>query len=169
MGIIIIIMKLLALVAAAVAMTETELRAMTPKQRAIESSVRVFAKKMAALKAAIKLQKTQDDRIRKAFFKKHAQKVKGWVAQRKAMKAKFIAMLKNAKSALKKAGVPKQMKTLKAMDRRLAATVKRDLKAFFTEGKKLDDARKAVYKRRLTGPAKAAGAQLKKTVKAIFA
>merc|ERR1712048_359171 len=107
-----IIMKLLALIAAAVAMSETELRAMTPNQRAIESSVRVFAKKMAALKAAIKLQKTQDDRIRKAFFKKHAQKVKGWVAQRKAMKAKFIAMLKNAKSALKKAGVPKQMKTL---------------------------------------------------------
>merc|ERR1711998_400013 len=69
MGIIIIIMKLLALIAAAVAFSETELRAMTPNQRAIETSVRTFAKKMAALKAAIKLQKTQDDRIRKAFFK----------------------------------------------------------------------------------------------------
>merc|ERR1712078_828878 len=99
MGIIIIIMKLLALVAAAVAMTETELRAMTPNQRAIESSVRVFAKKMAALKAAIKLQKTQDD------------------AQRKAMKAKFVSILKNAKAALKKSTVPAQIKTLKAMDR----------------------------------------------------
>merc|ERR1712084_27035 len=133
MGIIIIIMKLLALVAAAVAMTETELRAMTPNQRAIESSVRVFAKKMAALKAAIKLQKTQDDAIRKAFFKKHAKKVKGWVAQRKAMKAKFVSILKNAKAALKKSTVPAQIKTLKAMDKRLAATVKRDLTAFFKE------------------------------------
>merc|ERR1712227_889490 len=115
MGIIIIIMKLLALIAAAVAMSETELRAMTPNQRAIESSVRVFAKK-----------------------------VKGWVAQRKAMKAKFVSILKNAKAALKKSTVPKQIKTLKAMDRRLAATVKRDLTAFFKEGHKLDVARKAV-------------------------
>merc|ERR1712022_81442 len=122
MGIIIIIMKRLALIAAAVAFSETELRAMTPNQRAIETSVRTFAKKMAALKAAIKLQKTQDDRIRKAFFKRHAQKVKGWVAQRKAMKAKFISILKNAKAALKKAGIKKQVQQLKAMDRRLAAT-----------------------------------------------
>merc|ERR1712147_350340 len=152
MGIIIIIMKLLALIAAAVAMTETELRAMTPNQRAIESSVRVFAKKMAALKAAIKLQKTQDDAVRKAFFKKHAQKVKGWVAQRKAMKAKFVSILKNAK----------------AMDKRLAATVKRDLTAFFKEGHKLDTIRKAVWKKRTAPHAKAVAAQGKKVLKAMF-
>merc|ERR1711908_135996 len=166
MGIIIIIMKLLALIAAAVAMTETELRAMTPNQRAIESSVRVFAKKMAALKAAIKLQKTQDDAVRKAFFKKHAQKVKGWVAQKKAIKAKFVSILKNAKAALKKSTVPKQVKTLKAMDKRLAATVKRDLKAFFTEGHKLDVARKAVWKKAMTPHAKGVAAQGKKVLKA---
>merc|ERR1712084_72407 len=152
MGIIIIIMKLLALVAAAVAMTETELRAMTPNQRAIESSVRVFAKKMAALKAAIKLQKTQDDAIRKAFFKKHAKKVKGWVAQRKAMKAKFVSILKNPK----------------AMDKRLAATVKRDLTAFFKEGHKLDEVRKAVWKKRTAPHAKAVAVQGKKVLKAMF-
>merc|ERR1711988_1828815 len=168
MGIIIIIMKLLDLVAAAVAMTETELRAMTPNQRAIESSVRVFAKKMAALKAAIKLQKTQDDRIRKAFFKRHAQKVKGWVAQRKAMKAKFISILKNAKAALKKSTVPKQVKTLKAMDKRLAATVKRDLTAFFKEGHALDKMRTAVWKKRTAPHAKAVAAQGKKVLKAMF-
>merc|ERR1711998_125339 len=152
MGIIIIIMKLLALIAAAVAFSETELRAMTPNQRAIETSVRVFAKKMAALKAAIKLQKTQDDRIRKAFFKRHAQKVKGWVAQRKAMKAKFISILKTAK----------------AMDKRLAATVKRDLTAFFKEGHALDKMRKAVWKKRTAPHAKAVAAQGKKVLKAMF-
>merc|ERR1711918_318334 len=131
-------------------------------QRAIETSVRVFAKKMAALKAAIKLQETQDDRIRKAFFKRHAQKVKGWVAQRKAMKAKFVSILKNAKAALKKSTVPKQVKTLKAMDKRLAATVKRDLTTFFKEGKALDKMRMAVWKKRTAPHAKAVAAQGKK-------
>merc|ERR1711918_170379 len=138
-------------------------------QRAIETSVRTFAQKMSALKAAIKLQKTQDDRIRKAFFKKHAAKVKGWVAQRKAIKAKVVSILKNAKAALTKSAVPKQVKTLKAMDKRLAATVKRDLKAFLTEGAKLDKARKAIAKKRLTKPLKDVVAQGKRTMKAILA
>merc|ERR1712178_439830 len=122
-------------------------RAMTPNQRAIESSVRVFAKKMTALKAAIKLQKSQDDKIRKAFFKKHAKSVKGWVAQRKAMKAKFMSILKNAKNALTKAGVPAQVKQLKAMDQKLAMTVKADATRFFKEGAALDKMRKAQWKK----------------------
>ena len=161
-------MKLLALIASAFAMTADELELKMSNRVAIERSVRVFAQKMAALKAAIKLQKATDDKIRKAFFKKHAQKVKGWVAQRKAIKAKFISILKNAKAALKKSTVPKQVKTLKAIDKRLAATVKRDLKAFFTEGHKLDVARKAVWKKALTPHAKGVAAQGKKVLKAMF-
>merc|ERR1712039_806784 len=124
---------------------------------------------MRTLKAAIKLQKTQDDRIRKAFFKKHAKKVKNWVAQRKAMKAKFIAMLKNAKSALKKAGVPKQMKALKAMDKRLAMTVKADVTKFFKEGAALDKIRPKVAMKRIGGPAKETAKAAKAAAKAIFA
>merc|ERR1712048_907599 len=128
---IIIIMKLLALLATVFAMEETELRRATPNELAINRSVRNFARKMAHLKAMIKLQKREDDAIRKAFFKKHAKRVGVWKAQRKAIKAKFASILRNAKTALKKSTVPKQVKVLKAMDRRLAATVKRDLTAFF--------------------------------------
>merc|ERR1711988_2088297 len=143
-----IIMKSFFAIALAAAFSETELAAKaTPNQLAIERTVKAFAAKMRVLKASIKLQKAQDDKIRKAFFKKHAKKVKNWVAQRKAMKAKFITIMKNAKAALKKAGIKAQVQQLKAMDRRLAMTVKKDVTAFLKEGKKLDDIRKAQWKK----------------------
>merc|ERR1712167_215466 len=73
----------------------------------------------------------EDQKLRKAFFKKHAKSVKGWVAQRKAMKAKFIATLKMAKSALKKAGIKADVtrffKDMKAIKKGRDAMVKRNI------------------------------------------
>ena len=163
-------MKSFLALAAVAAFTETELAAKaTPNQKAIEKTVKAFAAKMRALKAAIKLQKAEDDKIRKAFFKKHAKKVKGWIAQRKAMKAKFQSIMKNVKAALKKAGIKAQVQQLKAMDKKLAMTVKKDVTAFMKEGHKLDMQRKAVWMK-VAGPkAKAVAAQGKKMMKAIFA
>merc|ERR1712146_780020 len=113
--------------------------------------------------------KGTDNKLTKALFKKHAKSVKGWRKQRAAMKKKFISILKNAKAALKKAGIKAQVKTLKAMDKRLAATVKRDVTAFVKEAKALDKARWAVWKK-VAGPqAKAAGKAGKKMLKTIFA
>merc|ERR1711988_1803713 len=114
---------------------------------AIKKTVSAFATKIAALKKAMLVHKAVDKKIVKAFLKKHAKKVKGWKAQRKAMKAKMVSIMKNAKAALKKAGIKAQVKTLKAMDKRLAATVKRDVTAFVKEAKALDKARWAVWKK----------------------
>ena len=163
-------MKFLALVAAAVAMTAEDLTEMaTPKAALVKAELKKFGAKMKTLVTVMKKLDAEDKKITKAFFKKHAPKVKGWVAQRKAMKALFKATLKNAATTLKKAAIPAQIKTLKAMDRRLAATVKRDVKAFFVEGKRLDTYRKRVAKARLEKPLKEAGAATKAAVKAIFA
>merc|ERR1711907_896500 len=119
------------------------------------------ALKMKALVKTMKKLDAEDKKITKAFFKKHAPKVKGWIAQRKAMKKLFKKILKNAANTLKKAGIPAQVKTLKAMDRRLAATVKRDVKAFFVEGKKLDTLRKKIAEKRVGVPAKEAAVAAK--------
>ena len=163
-------MKFLALIAAAVAMTAEDLTEMaTPKAALVKAELKKFGAKMKTLVAVMKKLDAEDKKITKAFFKKHAPKVKGWIAQRKAMKKLFKKTLKNAASTLKKAGIPAQVKTLKAMDRRLAATVKRDVKAFFVEGKKLDTLRKKIAERRVGVPAKEAAVAAKRAAKAIFA
>merc|ERR1712146_486960 len=109
---------------------------------------------MKDLKKTIKKLDAEDRKIAKAFFKKHAKKVKGWMKQRAAMKKKLIKTLKLAKAALKKAGIKKHVKALQAMDKKLKATVKKDLKAFIKEGMKLDKVRRAVAKKMLTKPVK---------------
>merc|ERR1712227_937203 len=145
MGIILFLMKFLAIIAAVFALEDTELakvvKKATPNKAAIEAEVKKFAAKMKDLKATIKKLDAQDKKIVKAFYKKHAMKVKGWMKQRAAMKKKLIATMKLAKAALKKAGIKKHVKALQAMDKKLKATVKADLKAFVAEAKKLQKAR----------------------------
>ena len=163
-------MKIFALVAAAFAITESELElAATPSKAVIEAQVKSFAAKMRSLKATIKKLQGEDQAIRKAFFKKHAKSVKGWVAQRKAMKAKFIATLKLAKASLKKAGIKAQVQQLKAMDKKLAMTVKADVTRFFKEGMALDKARMAVAKKNVGPKLVDAVKSGKAAAKAIFA
>merc|ERR1712006_79266 len=98
-------------------------------------------------------------------------KVKAMVKMMKTLDAadKKItkASLKNAASTLKKAGIPAQVKTLKAMDKRLHATVKRDVMTFIKEGKALDKIRMRIAKKRLEKPMKEAHAATKAAVKAI--
>ena len=68
-----------------------------------------------------------------------------------------------------KAGIPKQVKTLKAMKAVHKATIKKDLKAFFTEGMKLDKARMAVAKKNVGPKLMDAMKAGKGAMKAIFA
>ena len=139
-----------------------------PKEKLVKAELAKFKTKFMKLVQVMKSLDGVDRKLTKAFLKKHAPKVKVWMAQRKAMKAKFMSILKNAKSALMKAGVKKQVQTLIAMDKKHAATVKKDLKAFFTEGMKLDAMRTKVWIKAMKKHGAPVKAQAKKVIKAIF-
>merc|ERR1712048_149675 len=159
--------------AAAFALEETELakvvKKATPNKAAIEAEVKKFSAKMKDMMKTIKKLDAEDKKIAKAFYKKHAMKVKNWMKQRAAMKKKLIKTIKLAKAALKKAGIKKWIKQLRAMDNKLKATVKKDVKAMLKEAKKVQKMRQAIAKRCSPSPVKEAMKAGKAAAKAIFA
>ena len=163
-------MKFLALIAAAFAYTESELTELAmPKEKLVKAELAKFKTKFMKLVQVMKSLDGVDRKLTKAFLKKHAPKVKTWMAQRKAMKAKFMSILKNAKSALMKAKIPAQVKTLKAMDKALAMRVVKDVKAFMKEGMALKKMRMAVAKKTVGPKMMDAMKAGKGAAKAIFA
>ena len=135
-------MKLLFVIASVFAIAiDAELAAKAmPNEKAIQIEARKFGEKLVALKNKIKAFPAEQKKIREAYFKKYAAKAREWGKQHTAIKSKFKDLLVTIKNTLKNSTVPKKIKEIRAMDKKLMMTVKSDVQNFLYEGMRLSQA-----------------------------